>query len=314
MSLAGRHFRERSDEQFQRLAGLIRTDSIRTRAELEAAIAEQGWSIIRSGEDFFTIKTPTSRFRFRFDLGEATVLGWIYALVAIAPSQERACYIGCTTNFSARMEQHYLLSQRTRSAGRTSSDLFAWAQSRRVEVYVAVLEKVLGRSRMYAQERAWTDAARSAGWLLPGEGRWASHAARQIASAADAQWKVRQFDGYHLSNACLLTKFQSPEFLPDDLLGGTEITASRSQEIFEKLVGGVSLESPGILSADAPSALPHMSGQRWSKDEDQRLLCAFDAGATLYELANLHACNLGGIESRLVRHGKLQASAITSKK
>lgn len=49
-----------------------------------------------------------------------------------------------------------------------------------------------------------------------------------------------------------------------------------------------------------------MTGKPWHDDEDVRLLRAFDAGVTLEELAKNHMRNLGGIQSRLVRHGRLQ--------
>lgn len=201
--------RERN-KHFEILAGPIREGLISNRAELESAIAKLGWIITRYGDDYLSIRTQSSRFRFRFDFGDATVKGDVYALIAISSLQEMACYIGCTVNFQRRMEEHYALAYEARFPDGTSSELFAWAKSRKIDVYVAVLEKVLGRSRMYMQERVWTDSARSAGWFLPGSERWASRVARTIASNSEAQWKLRPFDPAKFNNLRLLKEFKAP--------------------------------------------------------------------------------------------------------
>ena len=54
------------------------------------------------------------------------------------------------------------------------------------------------------------------------------------------------------------------------------------------------------------------SGSRWSPDEEQRLAAAFDAGRTVDELARAHGRSRAGIEARLVRLGKMDASAVTT--
>ena len=54
------------------------------------------------------------------------------------------------------------------------------------------------------------------------------------------------------------------------------------------------------------------SGSRWTPEEEQRLASAFDAGKTVDELARIHNRSRAGIEARLVRLGKMDASAVTS--
>lgn len=77
------------------------------------------------------------------------------------------------------------------------------------------------------------------------------------------------------------------------------------------------LESGGA-PAPAPErkAAPPMpqsgSGSRWSSEEEQRLATAFDAGRTVDELARAHSRSRAAIEARLVRLGKMDASAVTT--
>jgi hypothetical protein len=54
------------------------------------------------------------------------------------------------------------------------------------------------------------------------------------------------------------------------------------------------------------------SGSRWTGEEEQRLASAFDAGRTVDELARAHGRSRAGIEARLVRLGKMDASAVTT--
>ena len=68
--------------------------------------------------------------------------------------------------------------------------------------------------------------------------------------------------------------------------------------------------------APAPARKPALpqtgSGSRWSAEEEQRLASAFDAGRTVDELARAHGRSRAGIEARLVRLGKMDASAVTT--
>lgn len=48
------------------------------------------------------------------------------------------------------------------------------------------------------------------------------------------------------------------------------------------------------------------AGQRWTSEEEQRLLQAFDNGASINSLALAHHRNAGGITSRLVKLGRIE--------
>lgn len=50
---------------------------------------------------------------------------------------------------------------------------------------------------------------------------------------------------------------------------------------------------------------------RWTPDEEERLSAAFDAGKTSAELAKLHNRSRAAIEARLLKLGKIDASALT---
>lgn len=74
--------------------------------------------------------------------------------------------------------------------------------------------------------------------------------------------------------------------------------------------GGATAAAP---APERKPALPQSgSGSRWSADEEQRLAAAFDAGRTVDELARAHGRSRAGIEARLVRLGKMDASAVTT--
>jgi hypothetical protein len=62
----------------------------------------------------------------------------------------------------------------------------------------------------------------------------------------------------------------------------------------------------------APQLPQSGSGSRWSSEEEQRLAHAFDAGRTVDELARAHGRSRAAIEARLVRLGKMDASAVTT--
>lgn len=64
------------------------------------------------------------------------------------------------------------------------------------------------------------------------------------------------------------------------------------------------LESPGRRRARGPGANSN-AGKPWSDDEDRQLLSAFDNGRPLAELAHSHSRTRGGIQARLIRHGRL---------
>jgi hypothetical protein len=85
-------------------------------------------------------------------------------------------------------------------------------------------------------------------------------------------------------------------------------------EAMRAVEGGVVAATPAPAApARKVAALPQSgSGSRWSTEEEQRLVTAFDAGRTVDELARAHGRSRAGIEARLVRLGKMDASAVTT--
>lgn len=65
------------------------------------------------------------------------------------------------------------------------------------------------------------------------------------------------------------------------------------------------LESAGRRRTRGQGAASSNAGKPWSDDEDRQLLSAFDNGQPLVELAQAHGRTRGGIQARLVRHGRL---------
>ena len=88
--------------------------------------------------------------------------------------------------------------------------------------------------------------------------------------------------------------------------------------LFEAMraVEGSGATVPNPAPAAGPQRKPALpqsgSGSRWSPEEEQRLATAFDAGRTVDELARAHGRSRAGIEARLVRLGKMDASAVTT--
>ena len=77
-------------------------------------------------------------------------------------------------------------------------------------------------------------------------------------------------------------------------------------------------EAVRALAEPAPSArsdrradMPANTFVRWSPEEEERLAAEFDAGRTTAELAKLHDRSRAAIEARLLKLGKIDASAVT---
>lgn len=93
----------------------------------------------------------------------------------------------------------------------------------------------------------------------------------------------------------------------DPATGGTltDLTLLRSPETLDALsLAADSLETSSRQQR-RQAALPRNAGKPWSKDEDDRLLQAFDGGATVDVLTAAHERTRAGIEARLVKHGRL---------
>ena len=78
-----------------------------------------------------------------------------------------------------------------------------------------------------------------------------------------------------------------------------------SPEVIRALfLGARALDAPSQKSVP-PTSAPPQAGKPWSREEDERLVAEFDAGAPINKLAELHGRSKGGIASRLVRLGKI---------
>jgi len=83
-------------------------------------------------------------------------------------------------------------------------------------------------------------------------------------------------------------------------------------EAMRAVEGGAAPAPAPAPERKAPQLPQSGSGSRWSTEEEQRLATAFDAGRTVDELARAHSRSRAGIEARLVRLGKMDASAVTT--
>lgn len=68
----------------------------------------------------------------------------------------------------------------------------------------------------------------------------------------------------------------------------------------------------GAGTGASPAPPQSGAGSRWTEEEEQRLAKGFDAGKTVAELARLHNRSIAGIEARLLKLGKIDASALTT--
>jgi hypothetical protein len=79
----------------------------------------------------------------------------------------------------------------------------------------------------------------------------------------------------------------------------------QSPDVIRALYSAVrALEAAGRRRTRTPSASSN-AGKPWSEDEDRQLLSGFDDGRPLAELAQAHGRTRGGIQARLIRHGRL---------
>jgi len=76
--------------------------------------------------------------------------------------------------------------------------------------------------------------------------------------------------------------------------------------------GGAAAAAPTPAAERRPAMPQSGAGSRWSPEEDQRLASAFDSGRTMDEIARSHNRSRAAIEARLVRLGKMDASAVTT--
>jgi hypothetical protein len=80
----------------------------------------------------------------------------------------------------------------------------------------------------------------------------------------------------------------------------------QSPDVIRALYSAVrALEAAGRRRTRGPSAASSNAGKPWSEHEDSQLLSGFDEGRPLAELAQAHGRTRGGIQARLIRHGRL---------
>jgi len=76
--------------------------------------------------------------------------------------------------------------------------------------------------------------------------------------------------------------------------------------------GAAAPEGQTATASTRPAQPQSGTWARWSPEEEQRLASAFDSGRTVDELARAHNRSRAAIEARLVRLGKMDASAVTT--
>jgi hypothetical protein len=79
-----------------------------------------------------------------------------------------------------------------------------------------------------------------------------------------------------------------------------------------RAVEGGGAPAPAQSPERKPAFPQSGSGSRWSSEEEQRLASAFDSGQPVDALARAHNRSRAAIEARLVRLGKMDASAVTT--
>jgi len=60
-----------------------------------------------------------------------------------------------------------------------------------------------------------------------------------------------------------------------------------------------------------PTSGLSITGNRWTTEEEERLVAAFDSGKSVDEIVRVHNRSRAAIEARLVKLGKLDPSAVT---
>ena len=117
------------------------------------------------------------------------------------------------------------------------------------------------------------------------------------------------------------------------------MTLGEAAQILEALARGIDPETGEVFPEDSPLNSTHViralfmgakalgehpippkakrlpiegqehAWQQWTKEEEDRMVAAFDQGVSIDELAATHKRKTGGIRSRLIKLGRLEPSA-----
>jgi hypothetical protein len=89
-------------------------------------------------------------------------------------------------------------------------------------------------------------------------------------------------------------------------------TVLHRAEVIRALLASVQALELVAQRANRRAQLPPSVGQRWTEEEERRLIEAFRAGQTIEALASNHGRTMKAIEARLVRLGLIEASQRTT--
>jgi hypothetical protein len=85
-----------------------------------------------------------------------------------------------------------------------------------------------------------------------------------------------------------------------------DVSVLRAPDIVRALFLGADSLDSRLRQGRRQASLPRNAGKPWSREEDDRLLEAFDGGSTVDALVAGHERTRAGIEARLVKHGRLE--------
>jgi hypothetical protein len=92
-------------------------------------------------------------------------------------------------------------------------------------------------------------------------------------------------------------------------------------ETLQSLASGAAVEEARIVEAletavrllgrrGAERDLPPATGARWTAEEEERLVRAFDEGASIASIAAAHGRKVGGIRARLIKLGRIEPPGV----
>jgi len=95
------------------------------------------------------------------------------------------------------------------------------------------------------------------------------------------------------------------QFAPDSPYQHPDVVRALFESM--RMIQGSPVQTPSQRSQAAPGN----TGIRWTREEEEQLASAFDAGKSVDEIVRGHNRSRAAIEARLVKLGKLDPSAVT---